>query len=119
MDYIKKLGISFIYVLSAVLVFSIILTLIHYFTSLNKNIIYIFKIFILYISIFIGGFKFGKNCTKKGLIEGLRFGIILVLLDMLINFIFKNSFGFNVIVYSFIIIFASIMSCIIGVNKKA
>lgn len=119
MEYLKKIGIAFSYTLSILLISTFILTFLNYFNILGSNITSIFKIIIPLISLFIGGFIIGKKSKNKGLIEGLKFSLIFILILILFNyFILKMNFDFKKIIYFSIFILVTIFGSFIGINKK-
>lgn len=112
--YLKSIGISLI----SIIILNIFTTLLQYF-NIFPNISNFFKILIIIISIFIGSFILGKNSLKKGYIEGLKFGIIIIILFSLINLILFKNFQFKNIIYYLIIIVSSIFGSMIGIQKKS
>lgn len=119
MDYLKIIGRSFIYVISIILVSTIIITLLNYINILNSTFTTIFKILIPITSMFIGGFIIGKKTKNKGWLEGLKFGIIMIFILFLLNLIiFKQNFEFRNLLYYVILIASTIFGSMIGINKK-
>ena len=56
MKYLKKLSISFLYIIGFILFFTFITTLLSYFNIISDKVTSIAKIIIPVISMFIGGF---------------------------------------------------------------
>jgi len=111
-NYLK----SYIYLLCILILSTIILSIISYFSN---NELYILKILIPIISMFISSFILGKNIKNKAYLEGLKFGLIYLLLSIIINYIIlHNSFSIKNIVYYLVIIFSSIIGSMIGINFK-
>ncbi len=69
------------------------------------------------ISIFIGSYRLGKLSNEKGYIEGIKYGLIWVILFVIICLICK-VFDWTSIIYYFILLFISILGSILGINKK-
>jgi len=118
MNYLKKLGISIIYILSFILILTFIFTLFNYIGILNNTAINIIKIIIPIISMFIGGFVQGKKTGKKGWLEGLKLSLIFLVILTLFNYLgLKSYLSFKVIIYYLILIISTMFGSIIGVNK--
>lgn len=112
-NYLK----SMIYTISVILVSTIILTIFNYFNILNGIPLKIIMLLIPLIAVFIGSFKIGKTSNKKGFIEGLKYGIIWILLLLIINLIIKN-FTLISIIYYIVILLISTFAGVLGINKK-
>jgi len=119
MNYLKKLGISFIYIISTILILTFLITTLNYFNIISDKIISIFKILIPVISLFIGGIQIGKRSKSKGWLEGLKLGLIFSVFLLIFNFLaFSNSFKFKYLLFYLIIIICSILGSMIGINRK-
>lgn len=118
MNYLKKLsisiGISFISILSLTL----LLTILNYSSFISNSIMSIFEILIPIISILIGSIYLGKRTEKKGYIEGLKLGIIFILILFILNIIISD-FKTKYILFYIILITSSILGSMIGINKKS
>lgn len=118
MDYLKKLGISIIYILSFILFLTFIFTLLNYIGILNNTTINIIKIIIPVISMFVGGFIIGKKTGKKGWLEGLKLSLIFLIILTLFNYLgLKSNMSLKVIIYYIILIISTMFGSIVGVNK--
>ena len=118
MDYLKKLGISFIYILSFILGLTFISTLFNYIGLLNNTAVNIMKIIIPVLSMFIGGFIIGKKTGKKGWLEGLKLSLIFLVILTLFNYLgLKSNISLKVGIYYLILIISTMFGSIIGVNK--
>ena len=84
MNYLKKLGISFLYIISSILVLTFITTLFSYFNVISDKTTSLIKIIIPIVSMLIGGFYVGKNSLKKGFLEGLKLGLRFIFLLFII-----------------------------------
>ena len=113
-NYLK----SMIYTISAILIGTIIITILNYFNILNGIPLKIIMLLIPIVGIFIGSFMIGKISNKKGYIEGLKYGGIWIFLLLIINLIIKN-FNITSIVYYIILLLISIASGILGINNKS
>ena len=118
MNYLKKLGISMIYILSFILGLTFIFTLLNYIGILNNTAINIIKIIIPILSMLIGGFVIGKKTGKKGWLEGLKLSLIFLIILTLFNYLgLKSNLSLKVFIYYLILIISTIFGSIIGVNK--
>ena len=119
MKYLKKLGFSFIYILSTLLIITFIITLLNYFNIISDKVISIFKILIPVLSLFIGGFYIGKNTNNKGYLEGLKLGAIFSIFLIIFNFLaLDNSFKLKYLLFYLILMISSILGSMIGINKR-
>ena len=117
MEYLKKLTKSLLYVFIPTLILIFIITLLNYFGIMSYKILTIFKYIILFISILFGSYKFGYKSKNKGLIEGIKFGLIIIFILILLNLLFKGPISIKNIIYYGIILATSILGSIIGKNK--
>ena len=112
--YLKSIGIS----IGLILLINIVVTLLQYFNIFSKASSF-FKIITLVISIFIGAYQIGKVALKKGYLEGLKFGIIIILLFLLINLLFFKDLQLKNIIYYLIILISSTTGSMLGIQKKS
>ena len=111
---------SILYIFISIILFSIIIGTFSYFNILSNNLVNVFEIIAIIISMFIGGIYLGKNSNKKGFLEGIKIGLITVVLLFLFNFLgFGNSISLSSIIYYIIILGVAILGSIIGINKKS
>ena len=99
MKYLKNIGFSILYSISSLIILTLIITIFNYFNIINYNTTYILLKIILFISFFIGSFKF--NNKNKKLIKGSY----IILINLLIVLIFSLIIKFNII--NFIIVLIS------------
>lgn len=117
MSYLKKLGISFLFMISTFLIMTMFMTLFSYFNLLKETGLSIVKIIIPILSLFIGGISFGKRAIQKGWLEGLKLGIIISIFLIIFNYLaFSHSFEIKSLLYYSILIFSSIFGSMIGIN---
>ena len=113
----KKYLISLLYFIIPFIVLLFISTLFYYFDIISNNGIKYLKLFITLISIFIGGFKIGKQSDKKGYQKGLILSSIIVFIFFIISLITK-SFKINNLIYYIIILIIGSLGSMIGILKK-
>ena len=119
MKYLKKLGISFLYIIGTILVLTLIITILSYFNLMSDKVVSIFKIIIPIISMLIGGFYIGKRSNKKGFLEGLKLGLIFSFIIVIFNYLaFNYSFKFKYLLFYIILNISSILGSMIGINRK-
>lgn len=117
MNYIKNISISFLYIIGVTIVLTFIMTVLNYFNIITGSVLTITKIIITFIAIFIGGFIIGKKSKTKGWLEGIKLGIIIIIILSIINFlILRVNFEFKIILYDIIILFSCTFGSIIGIN---
>lgn len=119
MNYLKRLGISISISVITFISFLLIITLLSYINVLKGNGIVIATLLIPIISIFIGSFSLGRKSNKKGWLEGIKLGAILIFIIFLIDTLIFKSFILKKIIYYSILLITSILGSMIGiVNKK-
>ena len=97
---LKNLFISVVYTFIFVLGLSLIFSTLNYFNIIKDNLFNVIKILIPVISIFIGAFRLGKKAEKKGWLEGIKLGSIVILLMFIFSLIFfRNSITLKTILY--------------------
>lgn len=119
MKYLKKLGISLLYILASILILTFIVTVFYYFDLMSDKTLSIFKIIIPVFSMLLGGVIIGRKSNKSGYIEGLKLGLITSILLIIFNFLaLDNSFKIKYILFYIILIISSILGSMIGINRK-
>jgi len=113
LNYLKTIGIT----LLIILIGTIIITFLNYFGILNSKIINIISLILPIITLFYGGYRTGRLSSKKGYIEGLKIGIIFIILITIFNLIFNDIKWFNIIYYV-ILVLSSILGSMLGINKR-
>ena len=94
-----------------------IITIINYSNLLKPGIISVLKLIIPILSIFIASFKLGKQSEKKGYIEGIKIGsIIIIIFSILV--LLLDKFKLKTLLYYLILLLTSILSSMIGINQK-
>jgi len=119
MNYLKNIGITTLYMLLIILLTTLFITSLNYFNVIGKNMLSIFKILIAVSTLFIGGFMMGKKSKQKGWLEGLKLGLIFIIILVLFNTLgLQNKIEFKNILYYMILIISSIFGGMIGINKS-
>lgn len=112
---IKGVGISIIFTLICLTVFSALLT----YTNLSESLIQPVVISVTGISIFVGSFFATRKIKKNGIIKGIAVGLIYIFLIYIISSVVNNAnFELNTgsIVMMAIGILCGAIGGIIGVN---
>lgn len=100
-----------------ILIGTIFITIFNYFNIVGNNFIKILSLILPLIALGYAGFKLGKLSSKHGYLEGIKIGVIFVILITIINLIFNDINWYNVIYY-FLIIVSAVLGSMIGINKK-
>lgn len=116
MKYLKNIGLSILYTITSILILTLITTFFSYFNIIGDKTVSLFKIFIIIISLFIGGLYIGKKSNKKGWLEGLKLGLVFLILIIIFNIF--TSFDLKNILYYFIVIISSIFGSMVGISIK-
>lgn len=110
MNYLKSL----LWCFGILIISSIIITIFNYFNVINGIVLKIIFLIIPIISIFIGSYRLGKLSNEKGYIEGIKYGLIWVILFAVICLICK-VFDWTSIIYYFILL---LILFIVSINKE-
>jgi putative membrane protein (TIGR04086 family) len=113
---LKGLGYSYILTLVTLLIYNLALT----FTSLSGNTIAMASSAITTVSSAFGGFYASKHIKEKGLIYGLLVGLMYIICLILIVFLAKDSFTFEIgMIYTIVLVSLSGgIGGVLGVNFK-
>lgn len=111
----KNLLYSLLYFVIALLIGNIFITIFSYFNIIGNNIINIIDYMYPLIVTIVCSFFLGKKALKKGFLEGLKFGLIISIIFLVITII-TNNFEGKVLIYYLVIILSSIMSSSFGIN---
>lgn len=118
MDVLKYLKVL-IYILVPVLILNFILSLLYYFNLIGSGIINYLKLFVVTIAMLIGGIYIGRRTSKNGWLEGLKVGAEVIVLFFIVSYLaFDKGINIKTIIYYFILIAASILGSMIGINKR-
>ena len=118
MKYLKRAFISLLFVLISIFTLTLIFTTLNYFDVIGNKIMNISKIIIPLFSVAIGGFIIGRNSLKNGWLEGLKLGLIIILLISIISLILKQNINLKDLVFDFLLIISSIIGSMFGINIK-
>lgn len=114
LKYLKVL----IYIIVPILLLNIFLSVLYYFNLINTNIINYLKLFIVALSMLIGGIYIGKKSTKKGWLEGLKVGLEIIVILFIISYLaFDIGITIKTLIYYFILLSSSTLGSMIGINK--
>ena len=119
MLYLKKLGKSLGISIGILLILTFIITLLNYINLISIKIVTAFSYITPFISFFIGGPLLGKTSINKGWLEGIKFGLIIIILSFVFNYLaFDKGFNISNIILYTITIISSIIGSMIGINLK-
>ena len=114
---IKNFSFSCLLIFSSILILTLIMTFLNYFNIVHDSILSIINIIVVSISSLIGGIYLGiksnKGGYKNGIVLGLIYSVILILLD-LIFFDFKIKY----LLFYIIIIISTMLGSMIGIQKN-
>ena len=119
MFFLKKLGKSFLISLLILLVLTLIITIFNYIGLVGLSVVNIFSYITPFIALFIGGLLMGKGSVSKGWLEGIKYGIICIIIFIVFNYLaFDSFFNLSNIILYLITLIASILGGMIGINLK-
>ena len=106
---IKGVGISVIFTIICLTIFSVLLT----YTNLSESLIQPVVISVTGISILVGSFFATRKMNKNGIIKGIAVGLIYILLIYVISSV-VNGGNFALTIGSLVMIFISVLCGAIG-----
>ena len=115
LKFLKNIGILFALILGS----AFFINIFNYFDLISQEVYKTFLIILVAISIFISSFLLGKSSKKKGYLEGIKFGVISVLLMFVISYLaFDSNISISSLIYYLILIISSSIGAMFGINKK-
>lgn len=116
---LKNIFISNCFIILSIIVFTLLFSTLNYYNLMKDGLFNIIKILIPIFSIFVFSFKLGKKSSKKGWLEGIKCGSIIILFLIIISLIFfNNDLSIKSIFYYLILLSSSIVAAMIGINFK-
>ncbi len=113
--YLKNLIISLVSIFLSLLIISTL----YYFDLLSNNVVNYLRPLIIMLNIFIGSYIVGKKAEKKGYLEGLKYGSLILGSFLLIAlFFFRNFLRLRFILYDIILLAIAVLGSMIGINRK-
>lgn len=102
-----------------IIILSIILTIINLIINLNNNLNSLISLISVLVYSLIIGIKRGINTKEQAYKEGLKLGLINIIILYILNCLTLNfSLSLKKLLYFIIIYTTIILGCIIGINKK-
>lgn len=118
MKYVKEYGITLLQFLGFLLGGSIVLS-IFYYLLFSTKVANVFSFVYMVIVFFMFGYKLGKKTENRGFIAGLKIGLLLLFVLILLNVgIYQTEFHVIRMVYYIVLLFASVVGSTIGINRK-
>ena len=114
---LKKIVNCLIWFFVIIFIGTLVLTLINYFDIINNKVASIIKFVIPMLGMIISSYRLGKMSDKKGYLEGLKLGGIIVLIFM-VMVIILDKLSWKSIIYYGILVLTAIMGSTIGINRK-
>lgn len=111
---IKNLVKSFLYFIGIILISTIIITIIDYFSLFNTSIL---KLIVPIVALFIASFIVGKKTTKLGYLSGIKLGAITIIFFILLVLLF-DKFALKSLIYYLILLLTSTLGSMLGNIKK-
>ena len=114
-DYLKTL----LYIFLPISILNIPLSILYYFNIINIKTLNIIIPLLIIISMLFGGIYIGKKANKKGYLEGLKVGIIIIILFLITNyFAYKLKINSKTLLYYILLLIVTTMGSMLGINKK-
>ena len=115
LNYLKNI----LYVFVGIFISIIFVTILNYFSLLNGKVLNVISVVIMILALLVGGYLTGKKANKKGYLEGIKFGGIMIVLILLFNLlVFKNEFNLISILYYVVLLISSMVGGMVGMMRK-
>lgn len=118
MKYFKRILTSFLFAVGSILVLTFLITTLNYFDIIGGKFMSVSKVIIPLFSLALGGFILGKGANKNGWIEGLKLGLIIIILIALGNLIFSQSIIAKDFIFYALLLISCIFGSMFGINMK-
>lgn len=116
MNSIKKYLKPAIFTVVSLILYILILCVFHYFGVMKLSSIGTVNFVVMAILTFMVGIFLGKKTSKKGYLEGLKFGSVLAILLILANIIFYRHIDLYVFLYYLLLVVSPTIGSMIGIN---
>ncbi|MBQ6324123.1 MAG: TIGR04086 family membrane protein [Bacilli bacterium] len=117
MTTIKKYLKYLLFTTLSILILLFLITIPFYFDLININTYNFFKLLIVIFPILINSLLLGRESKKKRYLTGLRFGLLITILLLVLTLIF-SKFELKNIIYYLIIIATSTLGSMFGITKR-
>ena len=84
---------------------------------LPNSITIVIRLLIPIFSLFAGGFYLGRHSIEKGYLEGIKLSVIYVIIIFILSLFFSSFKLINILNYAILII-ASSLGGMLGINKR-
>ncbi len=119
MFYLKKLTKSLGISLAFLLLITLLITIFNYIGIIGLKIVTSFSYITPFISIFIGSILLGKTSNNKGWLEGIKYGLICIVIFFIFNYLaFDSGVNISNIFLYIITLIASVLGGMVGINLK-
>lgn len=108
---------SLLYFFGIVLISLFIYSVLIYFNIISGKLSTIIMLLIPIISSFVCSFRLGIRSNKKGYIEGIKLGSIIIIIFLVISLIF-SSFNYKSLIYYLIILLSNTLGSMFGISQK-
>ena len=95
----------------------LLLTVLNYYQLLPDGFYSFLKLMALLCTVFIQSFSLGKKTKKKGYLEGIKYGILLILILFLVTVLF-SKWQIRTLLYYLLILSTSTLGSMIGISFK-
>ena len=97
----------------------LLITLFNYIGLIGLKIVTVFSYITPFIAMFVGSLLLGKTSNNKGWLEGIKYGLICVVIFFIFNYLaFDSGFNISNIILYIITLVSSVFGGMIGINLK-
>ena len=110
---LKLVGIFFIILFIGTFIF----TIIDYFNLIHIKIVSILKLIYPILLLFLTSYRLGLSSSKRGYIEGLKLGGIIIFIFTILILLFSR-YQVKILLYDVILLLVSALGSMVGINRK-
>ncbi len=114
---LKKYGFGLLYSLITILVCSLLINCFYYFDKINPTMYRSLTLIVPLLALMIAGFFVGRRSSKKGWLEGIKVGAIIVVFFFIFSFLaFNQGLSLKQLLFDVILMVSSIFGSMLGIN---
>ena len=109
MNILKRLGKELLRIFIYFTIFSLILSILYYFSIINNNILNYLRIIGFIIILYFNSDKESKRSNNFDILNGLLLGISIILIFIIISLLIKYKINTKLIIYYILILLVSLL----------
>lgn len=117
MIHLKKYGFGLLYSIAIILIFSLLINCFYYFDMINPTVYRYLTLIVPLLALMVGGIFVGRRSSKKGWLEGIKIGSIIIVFFFIFSFLaFNQGLSLKQLLFDLILMVSSIFGSMLGIN---